>query len=203
MELTVANFINKVQKKHEGSTYFETSSRCQLIPGRKYKASCDPYVPQPKHAEFDSHYGPNHHPTFVVFSEADVVTVSVLDEDGMEVWEPHQVFMISEKMEKCQIAEKTPLKMPAEVHFVDKYMDKLIGRVTSVMEIADCLQSKNMITDETYDKIHTEKTPQEQMRILNQALRSGGQNMKDEFYKILKEKQPFLIKDLESEPSKV
>uniref|UniRef100_A0AAY5EDW4 CARD domain-containing protein n=1 Tax=Electrophorus electricus TaxID=8005 RepID=A0AAY5EDW4_ELEEL len=142
-----------------------------------------------KHAEFDSHYGPNHHPTFVVFSEADVVTVSVLDEDGMEVWEPHQVFMISEKMEK--------------LHFVDKYMDKLIGRVTSVMEIADCLQSKNMITDETYDKIHTEKTPQEQMRILNQALRSGGQNMKDEFYKILKEKQPFLIKDLESEPSKV
>uniref|UniRef100_A0A4W4DW97 CARD domain-containing protein n=1 Tax=Electrophorus electricus TaxID=8005 RepID=A0A4W4DW97_ELEEL len=89
------------------------------------------------------------------------------------------------------------------IHFVDKHMDKLIGRVTSVMEIADCLLSKKMITDETYDKIHTEKTPQEQMRILIQALRSGGQNMKDEFYRILKEKQPFLIKDLETGPSKV
>ncbi|KAK1788377.1 hypothetical protein P4O66_015985 [Electrophorus voltai] len=92
MELTVANFINKVKKKHKGSTYFETSSRCQADSCRKYKVSCDPYVPQPKHAVFDCHYGPNHHPTFVVFSEAEDITVSVLDEDGMEVWEPHQVF---------------------------------------------------------------------------------------------------------------
>uniref|UniRef100_A0AAY5EBC7 CARD domain-containing protein n=1 Tax=Electrophorus electricus TaxID=8005 RepID=A0AAY5EBC7_ELEEL len=160
----------EVQKKHEGSTYFETSSRCQLIPGRKYKASCDPYEPQPK----------------VNYSLSTLIKMDFLK--GLHLIRTHEY-----DLGLCV----------SEVHFVDKHMDKLIGRVTSVMEIADCLLSKKMITDETYDKIHTEKTPQEQMRILIQALRSGGQNMKDEFYRILKEKQPFLIKDLETGPSKV
>ncbi|XP_076849451.1 NACHT, LRR and PYD domains-containing protein 1b allele 3-like isoform X2 [Brachyhypopomus gauderio] len=193
--------VEEVEKKLKSYTYFETSSTCELRPGRKYTASCDPYTPQPKVALFQRTYGPNYHPTFVVFCEDEDVTVSVLDEDGMEVWEPHQIFLTEQMDKTCQSAEATSLKMVPEVDFVDKHMDELIDRVNSVMEIADRLKRKGMITGGTYSDIQTTKTSQSQMRILDKALNAGGRTVKKEFYKILKEKEPYLVDDLESGPS--
>ncbi|KAI4888852.1 hypothetical protein NFI96_028238 [Prochilodus magdalenae] len=177
--------FEEVEKKHKGTTYFETSSTCQLTAGNNYKPSCDPHASEPKVARFVCDYGPNYHPTFVVYFEAEDITVSILDEDGVEVWEPHQIFLKSKN---------------TSAKFVDENRETLIQKVSSVMEIADCLQSKTMITDEMYSNIQTAKTSQEQMRILYRALDSGGTTVKKEFHQILKRKLPFLVDELESKP---
>ncbi|KAI5087103.1 NACHT, LRR and PYD domains-containing protein 1b allele 2, partial [Silurus meridionalis] len=80
--------------------------------------------------------------------------------------------------------------------FVDKHREQLIQRVSSVMEIADGLKSRNMISDEMYNNIRVEPSSYKQMRLLYNALHSGGRAVKAEFYKILKEKHPHLVVDL-------
>lgn len=82
--------------------------------------------------------------------------------------------------------------------FVDKHRDMLIQRISSVMEIADCLRTKEMITDEIYSTVSAEATSQEKMRVLYRSLDSGGSAMKEEFYKILKEKHRYTVDELES-----
>uniref|UniRef100_A0A3B1JAP4 FIIND domain-containing protein n=1 Tax=Astyanax mexicanus TaxID=7994 RepID=A0A3B1JAP4_ASTMX len=185
--------LTEVKNQYLDFTNVRTSSKCQLTPGRKYKASCGPYVPQPQVETFERDHGPNYHPAFVVHVESVRITVSLLDENGMEVWEPHQFFLTGGNTDL--------LNMNTDAEFVNKYRQKLIKRVSSVMEIADCLKSKQMITDEMYSDIQAAKTSHEQMRLLYRALDSGGAAVKVEFYNILKEKQPFLVDDLEAGPS--
>ncbi|XP_049332416.1 uncharacterized protein LOC107197941 isoform X5 [Astyanax mexicanus] len=185
--------LTEVKNQYLDFTNVRTSSKCQLTPGRKYKASCGPYVPQPQVETFERDHGPNYHPAFVVHVESVRITVSLLDENGMEVWEPHQFFLTGGNTDL--------LNMNTDAEFVNKYRQKLIKRVSSVMEIADCLKSKQMITDEMYSDIQAAKTSHEQMRLLYIALDSGGAAVKVEFYNILKEKQPFLVDDLEAGPS--
>lgn len=80
--------------------------------------------------------------------------------------------------------------------FVDQLSDELIQRVSSVMEIADCLKSKSMITQEMYNRIQAAATPQDKMRELYNHLSS--REVKEGFYQILKKKQAHLVKELES-----
>uniref|UniRef100_A0A4W4GVP7 FIIND domain-containing protein n=1 Tax=Electrophorus electricus TaxID=8005 RepID=A0A4W4GVP7_ELEEL len=173
--------VKEVQDQHMDFKHITTSSTCQLTPGRKYRPSCDHYVPQPKVTIFDCDYGPNYHPTFEVFLEADHVTVKLLDENEEEVWETHRLYLTEDK---C-----------TSLFF------HLIQRVSSVMEIADCLKSKNMITDEMYSNIQAASTSHQRMRFLYDALQTTGKAGKAELYEILKEKMPHLVEDLESGPS--
>ncbi|KAI4872472.1 hypothetical protein NFI96_028957, partial [Prochilodus magdalenae] len=149
-------------------------------------------VPVEEKANFECDYGPNYHPTFEVFIEAEDVTVSLLDEDGEEVWEPHQILLSVVKFTICISAAE----------FVDDHRGQLIQRVSSVMELADSLQSKKMIGDEMYNNIKVAKTSQEQMRILYDVLQSGGTAVKAEFYEVLKLQQHCLVEELEAEPRK-
>ncbi|KAL7834396.1 hypothetical protein SRHO_G00286430 [Serrasalmus rhombeus] len=199
----------EVKDKNEDVIYFKTSSTCKLIPGRKYRPLCDPYVSEPKVGKFEPDYGPNYHPTFVVFLQAEEVTVSLLDKDGTEVWEPHQILLTTKK--PGYSTETSPLRMEAGAvfvdeprkelisgaEFVDTHRKELIQRVSSVMEIVDWLHSKNMITDEMYSNIQIATPSQNQMRILYRVLDTGGKAVKAEFCKVLKEKQPFLVDELE------
>ncbi|KAL6463237.1 hypothetical protein MHYP_G00276280 [Metynnis hypsauchen] len=191
--------VEEVKNRHMDFRNINTSSKCQLIPGKKYRPSCDPYVFQPKVETFDCDYGPNYHPTFEVFLDlkAENLTIGLLSENGQEIWEPRLIFLTDYG------SEAAPPKMDSVgTEFVDENREILIQKVPSVMETADCLQSKNMITDEMYNIIQTAKTSQEQMRILYRALDSGGTAVKEEFYEILKKKLPFLVDELEAGPSK-
>ncbi|KAL7838144.1 hypothetical protein AOLI_G00265480 [Acnodon oligacanthus] len=192
--------VKEVEGKQKGSTYFETSSTCQLIPGRRYRPLCDPYVSEPKVGKFERDYGPNYHPTFVVFLPAEEVTLSLLDEDDMEVWEPHQILLTTEK--PGNPTKTSMFTTEAGAEFVDEHRKELIQRVSSVMEIVDCLYSKNMITAEMYSTIETATPSQKQMRILYGALDSGGLAVKAEFYKVLLKKLCFLVDELEAGPSR-
>lgn len=66
------------------------------------------------------------------------------------------------------------------------------------MEIADCFRSKGMIAGEMYDRVNTAKPRQKKMRIFFDVLESGGTPAKAEFWKLLKEKEPHLVDELES-----
>jgi len=79
---------------------------------------------------------------------------------------------------------------------VNRNRAALIQRVTSVMPIVDELNSKGMIHAETYAEIRAERTNQEKMRKLFEALEAGGDRVKYEFYHALKIHEQFLFRDL-------
>ncbi|KAI4899963.1 hypothetical protein NFI96_007760 [Prochilodus magdalenae] len=185
-----------VEEKHKDVLYYNTSSSCKLIPGVIYRPVCGPYDSEPKAAQFEDDYGPNYHPTFVVFPQIDDVTVSLLDRDGTAVWEPHRVLLTTDKHGHNAETEEAGAK------FVDKHRKELIERVSPVMEIVDCLPYGDMISPEKYSTIQTTTPSQEQMRILYRVLESGGAAVKAEFYKALKQKQPSLVADLEAGSSR-
>ncbi|XP_053352825.1 uncharacterized protein LOC128524327 isoform X1 [Clarias gariepinus] len=187
--------VKQVQQQHQGNTYIPCSSICQLIPGKKYKPLCKPYVSQPKVETFGCDFGPNYHPTFEVIlnTEVEDLTLGLLDETDKEVWEPRHVILTADKRE----ADASEFIEGAE--FLDKHSDKLIQRASSVMEIADTLKTKEIISDEMYSEIGAENTNQHKMRKLYEFLHSAGKTAKAEFYAVLKEKQSCLVHDLENE----
>lgn len=83
-----------------------------------------------------------------------------------------------------------------ETEFVKTNRDKLIERVSSVMAIADSLMSQDMINSEMYSKVCAADTREKKMRLLLDALDSGGAAVKAEFCRLLKEKEPYLANDL-------
>ncbi|XP_053473568.1 uncharacterized protein LOC128603282 [Ictalurus furcatus] len=191
--------VKEVQKQRKCNENIETTSKCQLIPGKLYRPCCKTtdrdYVPQPEKETFDLDYGPNYHPTFEVLfnTELDKITLSLLDENGQEVWTPRDVPLLTDTE-----AVSTNTDTAGAV-FVDKHREKLIQRVPSVMEVADGLKSKNMITAEMYNNIQAKPTPQGKMRALYACLDSGGRAAKEEFYDILERKHIYLVDDLKSE----
>ncbi|KAA0718723.1 NACHT, LRR and PYD domains-containing protein 3 [Triplophysa tibetana] len=103
----------------------------------------------------------------------------------------------------CSKGSVSQLHLPhceilTESVYVDKHRPQLIQKVTSVMEIADCFMSQGMIRDEMYNRVNTAETRQKKMRIFFDVLESGGTRVKAEFWKLLKEKEPHLVDELES-----
>uniref|UniRef100_A0A673MUR3 Si:ch211-66k16.27 n=1 Tax=Sinocyclocheilus rhinocerous TaxID=307959 RepID=A0A673MUR3_9TELE len=83
-----------------------------------------------------------------------------------------------------------------EAQFVDKNYAALIQKVSSVMAIADELKNKGMIHEEKYSEIRAEQTNQGKMRMLFEALNSGGDRVKNDFYYALRDHEPYLFKYL-------
>ncbi|XP_053086284.1 NACHT, LRR and PYD domains-containing protein 1b allele 2-like [Pangasianodon hypophthalmus] len=189
--------VKEVQNQHKSYTYIETTSNCDLIPGKKYrlcyKTTDGDCAPKPEGVKFHRDYGPNFHPTFEVLLniEASEVTLILLDKKGKEVWTPPVVLLTGTGAD--------PLKMEIiGADFVDQHRETLIRRFSSVMEVADCLKCKNMITDEMYSNIQTKSTPQDKMRELYTCLNSEGRAVKQEFYDFLERNQSVLVDDLMS-----
>ncbi|KAG7460248.1 hypothetical protein MATL_G00219260 [Megalops atlanticus] len=91
-------------------------------------------------------------------------------------------------------AQSAPAPQSAVVRFVDDHRAELIQRVTLVEPIADAL--KHLIQDEAYSNIRAARTSQEKMRVLYQALHSGGPVLKAAFYTALYQKEPHLVQHL-------
>ncbi|XP_046695434.1 NACHT, LRR and PYD domains-containing protein 1b allele 2-like isoform X2 [Silurus meridionalis] len=192
--------VRDVQKEHESYTYIETVSNCELLNGKKYRLSCKStdreYQPNPEIVKFIRDYGSNFHPSFevILYNNDTKVEVTLFSQKGKEVWSSPNIFLPRTG------TERNSLSLPTTGFecFADKHREQLIQRVSTVMEIADGLKSKNMISPEMYNKIHVEPLRINQMRLLYEVLESGGGAVKAEFYKILKEKHPALVDDLEA-----
>ncbi|KAM8734560.1 uncharacterized protein AB9X84_023336 [Acanthopagrus schlegelii] len=82
-------------------------------------------------------------------------------------------------------------------HFVDKHQCDLIARVSNTGPILDNLLREGVIQQEDYDTIGTIPTTQERMRkLFSGPLKAGGQAAKDVFFRILEEKESYLVADL-------
>ncbi|XP_051718743.1 NACHT, LRR and PYD domains-containing protein 1 homolog isoform X4 [Ctenopharyngodon idella] len=194
--------VSEVQSRHQDKKYIETSSKCHLILNQEYSLCCQPEEceVQPKTEMFECNFGPNYHPTFEVFLDVNIeeVRLGILDktEGGKEVWNRRRIFLT--------VAPSKGVEPPKpEIEFVNTHGDKLIQRVSSVMAIADSLKSKNMITSEIWGKIKAAEPQQQKMRVLLEALDSGGDSVKAEFFRLLKENEPHLVEELESGPSRL
>ncbi|RXN15126.1 LRR and PYD domains-containing 3-like protein [Labeo rohita] len=143
-------------------------------------------------------FSQNYHPMFEVFLNVNIeeIRLGVLDKtkDGKEVWNRRRILLTA----PSQGVEPHVQRRLTESEFVNKHREELIQRVLSVMAIADCLKRKNMISSEMYSKVHAAEPRQEKMRLLLDALDSGGAAVKAEFYRLLKENEPHLVDDLES-----
>ncbi|KAF4073363.1 hypothetical protein AMELA_G00257900 [Ameiurus melas] len=205
--------VKEVQKQRECSENIETTAKCQLTPGKLYRPRCKTtdrdYVHQPEEETFDLDYGPNYHPTFEVLfnTELDEITLSLLDENGREVWTPREVSLLTgaDFVDKHRetLIQRVPSVMEIAgglkgADFVDKHRAKLIQRFHSVMEVADGLRDKNIITAEMYDKIKAKTTAQDKMREVYKCLDSRGRAAKEVFYDILVRNHSLLVDDLKS-----
>ncbi|KAI5627228.1 NACHT, LRR and PYD domains-containing protein 1b allele 2 [Silurus asotus] len=187
--------VIEVQNQFQHNMYIESSSTCQLVPRKPYKPRCEHYKCQPQTEIFELDSAPNYHPTFEVIlpDEAEELTLGVLDEHDEEVWASRQVFLTGYKREEAN----SPQMVKTAADFVDKHRDILIQKVSSVMEIADGLLSKEMINDELYSTIRAAATSQEKMRILYTNCLTF-RAVKEEYYTILKKKNPHLVDELEN-----
>ncbi|XP_059424385.1 apoptosis-associated speck-like protein containing a CARD isoform X2 [Carassius carassius] len=89
---------------------------------------------------------------------------------------------------------------PSTEHFIDKNRTKLISRVHNVDCILDELLQIKIITEEDNETIQAEKTSQIKMRkLLMGPIKSAGTKGKDALYSALKDIEPRLIEDLESQ----
>ncbi|KAK2900599.1 hypothetical protein Q8A67_008714 [Cirrhinus molitorella] len=179
--------LSEVKDQHRESTHIKTSSKCSLTPGSKYSLGCEPRGSrvQPETEKFECNFGPNYHPTFEVLSLLDRTK-------GKEVWEPRHILITGKD------ADPSAHKRLTECEFVKKHRKELIQRVSSVMVIADGLRTKDMIPVEMYNKVRAAVTPQEKVRLLLDALDSGGAAVKAEFYRLLKENECYIVDELES-----
>ncbi|XP_050957954.1 uncharacterized protein LOC127159050 [Labeo rohita] len=190
--------VTEVKDQHAENRYIETSSNCCLIPGTEYRLCCQPkrFTVQPETEVFKFNFGPNYHPTFEVFVNVRKMEVklSLIDNtERREVWPPRRILLTGQEV---KLPARRRLTESEFVNNILRYMPRLIRRVSSAMEIADGLMAKNMITNEIYSKVRAVVTPQERMRLLWDALNSGGDSVKAEFYRLLKENEPHLVNEL-------
>ncbi|XP_056600682.1 NACHT, LRR and PYD domains-containing protein 1b allele 2-like isoform X2 [Triplophysa dalaica] len=147
--------LPEVQRQHQEKKYIETSSICHLISGRKYTLSCHPdeCEVQPPDEVFERKFGTNFHTTFEVFLDVKIEEIRLglrdTTEEGKEVWKPRRI-PLSDTFQDVQCSVDRRF---TESEYVDKHRHQLIQKVTSVMEIADCLRSKGMILGEMYNKM--------------------------------------------------
>lgn len=119
--------------------------------------------------------------------------------DGIVVWEalvkPGDLRRAAAQVPTGPIASPSPSKAPGSLHFVDRYREQLVARVTSVDPILDKLHGQ-VLSEEQYEGVRAEVTKPDQMRKLFGFSRSWDWACKDRLYQALKETHPHLIVEL-------
>uniref|UniRef100_A0A803JPA7 Neurofilament heavy polypeptide-like n=1 Tax=Xenopus tropicalis TaxID=8364 RepID=A0A803JPA7_XENTR len=83
-------------------------------------------------------------------------------------------------------------------HFVDRHRAALIARVSLIDPILDELLGDWTLTQEQYDTVRSNRTPQKKMRKLYAYVRAWGRDEKDKFYRHLLKHNGPLVRDLEN-----
>ncbi|CAK6445016.1 unnamed protein product [Pipistrellus nathusii] len=81
-------------------------------------------------------------------------------------------------------------------HFMDRYRENLIRRVTDVNGVLDALHGR-VLSEEQYQAVRAEATNQDKMRKLFSFAPAWNLACKDLFLQALRDTQPYLVDDLE------
>ncbi|KAM6163698.1 NACHT, LRR and PYD domains-containing protein 1-like [Rhynchocyon petersi] len=82
--------------------------------------------------------------------------------------------------------------VPDTLHFVDRYREQLVARVTLVDPVLDKLHG-HMLSEGQYESVRAEATKLDKMRKLFSFSRSWDWACKNRFYQALREAHPYLI----------
>ncbi|XP_057572867.1 NACHT, LRR and PYD domains-containing protein 1 [Hippopotamus amphibius kiboko] len=119
--------------------------------------------------------------------------------DGIVVWEalvkPGDLRPAATLVPPGPIASPSPPDALRLLHFVDRYRELLVARVTSVDPVLDKLHGQ-VLSEEQYEGVRAEATKPSQMRKLFSFSRSWDLACKDRLYQALKETHPHLIMEL-------
>ncbi|XP_073721128.1 uncharacterized protein [Misgurnus anguillicaudatus] len=103
-------------------------------------------------------------------------------------------------LQDLTLESRKRVKTMKDQDFVNKHFSALV-KVKSVMPIADKLLANKMITQEKHSEITARVAHQDKTRHLLFVVNSGGAALKSCFFKVLKEEEPILIKELEGSSS--
>uniref|UniRef100_A0A3B3V2N1 FIIND domain-containing protein n=1 Tax=Poecilia latipinna TaxID=48699 RepID=A0A3B3V2N1_9TELE len=101
--------LSEVSKDHADSEYIKVSSDCILNVGYKYSAHCEPKSSKNPEVPklFQNMYGPNFHPTFVVYltTNPESLTLIIKDQHGTEVWK-HDIYLPGNGVNETSIKDE-------------------------------------------------------------------------------------------------
>ncbi|XP_068387879.1 NACHT, LRR and PYD domains-containing protein 1 [Eschrichtius robustus] len=119
--------------------------------------------------------------------------------DGTVVWEalvkPVDLRRAAALVPPGPIASPSPPDTLGLLHFVDRYREQLVARVTPVDPVLDKLHG-HVLSEEQYEGVRAEATKPSQVRKLFSFSRSWDWACKDRLYQALKETHPHLIMEL-------
>eukprot|EP00063_Salmo_salar_P037125 XP_014011960.1 PREDICTED: uncharacterized protein LOC106577981 [Salmo salar] len=125
---------------------------------------------------------------FIKDADVDFSMKLISDVEGKIVW-VHTIRKAEYRDERTQNSQSK--------HFVDLHRTDLIQRVSQVDPILDRLLKSGVITANGYSEMRSERTKQKKMReLFDWPLTGCGPKGKDIFLEILKEQEPFLIREL-------
>eukprot|EP00063_Salmo_salar_P037124 XP_014011959.1 PREDICTED: sterile alpha motif domain-containing protein 9-like [Salmo salar] len=134
---------------------------------------------------------PNFFEVFIEDADVDFGMKLISDVEGEIVWD-HTIRRADYRDERTQNSQSK--------HFVDLHRTDLIDRVSQVDPILDRLLKSGVISANGYSDVRSERTKQKKMRELFDGPLTGcGPKGKDIFLEILKEQEPFLIRELKGE----
>ncbi|XP_058536721.1 apoptosis-associated speck-like protein containing a CARD [Ochotona princeps] len=126
------------------------------------------------------------------------LTATVLRDMGLQ----ETAQRLQERMQKCMqkgsAAAPSRTKQAAKpaLHFVDQHRAALIARVTHVDGVLDELYG-SVLTEEQYQAVRAETTNPNKMRKLFSFAPAWDANCKELLLQALREKQPYLVDDLQ------
>ncbi|XP_037679086.1 NACHT, LRR and PYD domains-containing protein 1-like isoform X2 [Choloepus didactylus] len=112
--------------------------------------------------------------------------------NGTMVWEA--LVKAGDLRPAVTLLPPTLTEAPA-LHFVDRYREQLVARVTSVDPVLDKLYGQ-VLSQEQYERVQAEATKPSQMQKLFSFSPSWDWACKDQLYRALKETHPHLIVEL-------
>uniref|UniRef100_A0A673ZYI4 NACHT, LRR and PYD domains-containing protein 1b allele 2-like n=1 Tax=Salmo trutta TaxID=8032 RepID=A0A673ZYI4_SALTR len=181
----IKSSMSWIQVEPSVSTEDETTLEKSLWKGSRFtlKTSCQSSI-TPQKIKLRS-TRPNYFEVYIKDAAMDF-EMELISETGESAWKA-----------EIRTEEYRDDSSTRDIEFVDEFRPQLIQKVNNVSAIADILFTKGMISEEINANISAALTRQAKMRVIYEALNSGGPHVKAAFFTALKEKEPFLVKDLD------
>ncbi|XP_029595652.1 NACHT, LRR and PYD domains-containing protein 1b allele 1-like isoform X6 [Salmo trutta] len=190
-------------------TFIETTSDCELTPDQTYSLSTDGYhqvIPKTKKFDNDKDYE-NYTTTFAVFLPAKVKTAELTLKKkniawsilGSSLFGNHEHPWKGFYRYQAPLPAATPAKPPTFPgrDFITKHRMALETRLGLLQPILLHLEDHKVLNAEEREEVVSKSTKTLQKQALLDMVVRKGDEAQEKFYQVLREADPFLVRDLE------